>query len=81
MVLLPETSLEEACVIAERFRGDFAASGRDSASNNIDPVTISIGVASRVQNETTRNFVRRADDAAYHAKHLGRNRVARAETE
>ena len=79
IVLLPETGLDEACLIAERLRGDFAAN--DTASVNTDRVTVSIGVASRVPTETTRNFVRRADDAAYLAKHLGRNRVAMAASE
>ena len=42
------------------------------------PVTISVGIAELFANEDSDDWLRRADNALYAAKHSGRNRVVRA---
>ena len=45
----------------------------------MDSLTISVGVASYPEHgEVAQELIRRADDALYQAKDLGRNRVVRA---
>jgi diguanylate cyclase (GGDEF)-like protein len=65
-VLLPETTLSEACVIGERIRGAVA----DSA---VLPVSLSVGVAPLSQD--SRIALLAADTALSKAKAAGRNRV------
>jgi diguanylate cyclase len=40
------------------------------------PVTISLGVAELTANETTNDWIQRADEALYRAKHAGRNQTS-----
>jgi diguanylate cyclase (GGDEF)-like protein len=73
VVLLPETTLAEASVFAERVRGEVAR----LAVHGLHP-TVSIGVASldaRESLETDAHLLRRADAAAYAAKRQGGNRT------
>lgn len=74
-VLLPETSPDAAASLAERLRADVAAMNLHPASGIVEHISVSIGVAEYASGETPANFVRRADNAAYHAKGAGRNRV------
>lgn len=71
LVLCPECAYEEAMVVAERLR--------ESIQNAFFPTsvqhTISVGVATMRENDTPHTLVARADDALYHAKEMGRNRV------
>lgn len=74
-MLLPDTSLADACTIAERLRQCVA----DSPSPNGTPVTISLGVAHCADSRKgVENVLKQADHALYVAKHHGRNRVATA---
>ena len=59
----------EAAQIAERIRSNV-----ESFNNGICPVTISIGVTTCKKEKYTET-VKRADNALYRAKELGRNRV------
>ena len=75
-ILLPETSGEEALIVAERLRAaveghTFAPTADDEAS-----ITVSIGVTEYVPDEETTAFVQRADQALYQSKGAGRNRVS-----
>ena len=79
-IILPETTLEEAVNLAERFRimveRTVFSNGRERL-----PVTISIGIASIGNNSTAENisqeeFLQIADGALYQAKQSGRNRIA-----
>jgi diguanylate cyclase (GGDEF)-like protein len=70
-VVLPETDLEGALVVAERIRSHVETLGSDPK------VTVSVGVASHVAGETTPEaLIALADRAAYRAKFSGRNAVA-----
>ena len=72
MVLLPQTDKEAAFKIAERIR--LAVSGL-SSEDVPNRVTISCGVAHLNNWDTDKTFVKRADQALYRAKELGRDRV------
>jgi diguanylate cyclase (GGDEF)-like protein len=75
-VLLPETSIEEAVLVAERIRGLVPRRVRQSAK--VAPVTVSLGVAGMggdIPALSAEGLVGRADGALYLAKQSGRNRV------
>ncbi len=71
VILLPQTTKDEAVAIAERLRGNV-----ESAKFPCRKVTISVGVASCSSELcTTDGIVFAADKALYAAKHSGRNVV------
>jgi diguanylate cyclase (GGDEF)-like protein len=71
-VILPETTLQSAFVLGERFRRVVQL-----APWMRYPVTVSIGVASTSANvESPAELLEAADRALYHAKNNGRNRVS-----
>jgi diguanylate cyclase (GGDEF)-like protein len=77
ILALPETSLSNACVIAENARRTIQEHDFVFAGLRID-VTISLGAAELspvTSNPIT--FIRAADERLYAAKNAGRNRVAR----
>jgi diguanylate cyclase (GGDEF)-like protein/putative nucleotidyltransferase with HDIG domain len=82
-VLLPETEVEEALVIAERIRA--AVEGqlfRRHGSDDEVAVTLSLGVASYpLHAQDADELVHQADLALYRSKALGRNRVCGATVE
>jgi diguanylate cyclase (GGDEF)-like protein len=74
IVVLPRADAQRAMEIAERLR---AAVERLDWSD-VDPalrVTVSVGVAERVDEDDFAALSRRADDSLYRAKEHGRNRV------
>ena len=77
VVVMPETTLEEAGRIAERIRLHVGSSPfRVSNGREILTVTISIGVAASLGGvDTPEALLKRADEALYEAKQTGRNRV------
>lgn len=79
VLMLPETALAEAMVVAEKLR---AAVEAQDYTNGIQStrITISLGVASRPESAPADadDLLRRADEALYAAKHGGRNRVVAA---
>ncbi len=72
--LLPQTDLSGALVLAERFRQLIEAQTTTCQKKDIK-VTISLGVAEMMPNDSAESFLKRADDALYNAKNSGRNRV------
>jgi two-component system cell cycle response regulator len=80
VVALPDTALEAARAVAERIRAHIES--RPFAINRGAreiPVTVSIGVASRVPADVDPlALMKRADEALYVAKQTGRNRVVAA---
>ncbi|WP_249115748.1 sensor domain-containing diguanylate cyclase [Azoarcus sp. L1K30] len=71
MVLLPRTDLHDAARLAESLREIIA----QTRLPLLPTITVSIGVAQHQASETTECLLKRADEALYRAKHLGRNRV------
>lgn len=86
-ILLPETSLDDAAVVAERIRASVESSRLrvdqhrlEDASENDLQFTVSIGVActdSQMQDVDT--LLKLADRALYAAKNAGRNRIERSQ--
>lgn len=73
VALLPETSLDEAGIVAERLRAAI-----ESNTGDLPPCTVSIGITvSRVGAADLDGMFTQADVALYQAKHAGRNRVER----
>jgi diguanylate cyclase len=81
-LLLPDTALAGAMVVATRIRVSIARGvirpGTTEENTDVDGVTVSIGVAERQSGETTESMLDRADKALYVAKQQGRNRIVSA---
>lgn len=78
-VIMPETELEGARIVAERIRAAVEAMEFMVGDRRV-PVTVSIGVASVVPPtaEYSRELLKQADVLLYEAKAAGRNRVMTA---
>ena len=78
-VILPQTSEEQAWILAERIRKKVAQKSFQHRSKNFQ-VTISIGVAGIRAGSLypAGDLVNQADQALYAAKHSGRNMVCRS---
>jgi diguanylate cyclase (GGDEF)-like protein len=85
LVLLPETSEQEAIAVAERIRGRVEAAALPNPASCVSRhVTISIGIAVQAQADqatSPEQLQRHADAALYLAKQTGRNRVLLHEPE
>lgn len=72
-ILLPQTKLEEAHIVAQRLR--LAVEKNIIDENQKISVTISIGLSQLKEGDTAEDLYRHADKALYEAKERGRNRV------
>ncbi len=72
LLILPQTSLEGALVIAEQMRSKIY---QFTFEHYPQRVTMSLGVATYHVGDTPNSILRRADNALYRAKNSGRNRV------
>lgn len=78
IITLPETALPESLIIAERIRVTVSElSIQDNAQEALPTVTVSLGVAQLAEGDNKQSLIKKADDALYQAKDLGRNRVER----
>jgi two-component system cell cycle response regulator len=77
VIIMPETDLAVAAMVAERLRRRIAADPFAIAQGTRQvPVTISIGIAGlRGKEDDAASLLKRADEALYRAKRDGRNRV------
>ena len=79
-ILLPQTKIEEANIVAQRLRAAVEKTtietfiDKTSQNKNIS-VTISLGLSQLNNNDTAEDLYKRADKALYEAKERGRNRV------
>ncbi len=75
-ILLPNTPLEGALMLAESIRVIIESQPvRSHGGSEIDPVTISLGVAQFMPGEDASSFIARADECLYKSKDDGRNSV------
>jgi diguanylate cyclase (GGDEF)-like protein len=76
-ILMPETTVAEASVIADRIRRKIASSSFPQGhAQPLGAVTVSIGLASfSPALDSAEKIVRAADRALYHAKRQGKNRA------
>ena len=74
-VFLPNTTVDNAKIIAERLRSGVEKMHIALSSGEMIDVTISVGFTERQPGDTVESIIKRADDALYHAKESGRNRV------
>ncbi len=75
-LLLAETAGEEAVVVAERIRSEFAEQDfRPTSEDLVVRLTLSAGIAQYHAAEEVTDFVKRADQGMYMAKGKGKNRV------
>lgn len=74
--LLPQTTLEQAAIVAERIRSAVEMN-EFSTSKGIIKITVSLGVAGYPEMDINSQveLVKRADAALYRAKETGKNRV------
>ncbi len=79
IVVMPETSTPVAAIVAERIREAIAATPFPvQTGNNVLPITVSIGLAERGGDLGASEMMKKADQALYQSKSLGRNRVTAA---
>jgi two-component system, cell cycle response regulator len=77
VIVMPETDMAVAAMVAERLRRRIAAEPFviNQGSRSV-PVTLSIGIAAlRGRDDNAASLIKRADQALYRAKRDGRNRV------
>lgn len=75
-ILLPDTELAGALVVAERVRATVEAAFVQNSEGRSVGMTISVGVAQMKDDESLESLLKRADLALYAAKDRGRNRVS-----
>jgi len=83
VILLPDTNISEAKMVAERLRKTIESKKVDISKIDNDKkyisVTISLGVAQYDGTMDCNEFIRKADNALYEAKETGRNKVVVSE--
>ena len=78
LLLLPETGLSDASLVASRLR-EHIASLTVPGKEGVLRVTMTFGVSTLGLNEPIEHAIARADKALYKGKHTGRNRVEMAD--
>lgn len=71
LIILPETDLESAVILAKRLRGEI----ENYKFTKVEKITSSFGVSAYSNNKDIKDIIKAADDALYKAKDEGRNRV------
>jgi two-component system cell cycle response regulator len=74
LLVLPETDLDDSCMIADRIRATVSESDFDIGKQKIN-VTICIGATQFRPGDDLQQLLNRADEAVSEAKQSGRNRV------
>jgi len=76
-IVLPNTERDNAVILAEQIRRAISSKNvrNRRTGEDLGRITISIGVAAYGYGESLSQFIHRADQALYLAKHAGRNRV------
>jgi len=77
IILLPNTTLDNACVVADQIREEISTKRLKikKTGQTIGNITVSMGVSEIRERDTAMSVVERADAALYLAKDSGRNNV------
>jgi diguanylate cyclase (GGDEF)-like protein len=75
MIILPDTTWEQAEVIAQRVRQGVEKKAIEFNGQSYPPVSISSGITEVLADDDIGDVISAADDALYEAKASGRNRV------
>ncbi|MGD9687609.1 MAG: GGDEF domain-containing protein [Desulfobacter sp.] len=77
VILLPETTVEGAYVVSEKIRNILCKKEWTikESGKRIGQIKASMGIAQHKLNETGNQVITRADEAMYHAKSTGRDRI------
>jgi diguanylate cyclase (GGDEF)-like protein/PAS domain S-box-containing protein len=79
MVLLPETDIRKASVVAQKIGNEFNSKCYlADRKSNLAVCTLSIGIAQASSGEDMESFIKRADLAMYEAKKKGGNSIRKA---
>jgi diguanylate cyclase (GGDEF)-like protein len=76
-IFLPGATDEHARIVANRIRSNIENMSVTLTDGTILQVTVSIGYAERIDNDTVESLIERADKALYYAKEHGRNCVSK----
>ncbi|MEG1039078.1 MAG: diguanylate cyclase [Pseudomonas sp.] len=74
VLLIPQTAMAAGCQLAESLRAAIEACPFHFKGERVT-ITLSIGISAFRSGERSEVVLKRADEALYRAKHLGRNRV------
>ncbi|MFJ1339057.1 diguanylate cyclase [Pseudomonas caricapapayae] len=74
VLLIPQTAMQAGCQLAESLRAAIEACPFHFKGERVT-ITLSIGISAFRTGERSEVVLKRADEALYRAKHLGRNRV------
>jgi diguanylate cyclase (GGDEF)-like protein len=75
VICLPDTPKEGSFDVAERIRNQVERTQFSTQDEDAFTVSISLGIATREQEENVEAILKRADDALYQAKEAGRNQT------
>lgn len=75
VICLPDTPKEGSFDVAERIRNQVKQTTFSTQDDESFTVSISLGIATREQEESVEAILKRADDALYQAKESGRNQT------
>jgi diguanylate cyclase (GGDEF)-like protein len=75
IIVLPQTTLSSAWVVAERLRSIIEQAEMKDPAGNVFAITVSQGLAGWERGEDAHSLISRSDEALYKAKEKGRNRV------
>jgi two-component system, cell cycle response regulator len=76
-LMLPNTDIDAALIIAERLRLAIGNPETEESSRHLPPITVSVGVASARSSISLSELMSQSDAAMYRAKQAGRNRVSK----
>lgn len=77
LIVLPDTALDDATVIAQRIREKVLATIVTLDKHTVS-TSVTLGVSSYANGETVGDAIARADELLYRGKKAGRNRVVSA---
>jgi diguanylate cyclase (GGDEF)-like protein len=77
-VFFPRTDMDRTVAIAKRIHKAVGGTTINVTKDKKEKLTVSIGIATNSEGESTLHTLKRADSALYRAKHEGRNRIRKA---